>query len=752
MTGCCGKPPRLVKRQTALPPLCGAVFVCYSRRMSDKPSTEAERAAKTLQFFTERESIADLRELDANPNMALAKHFRKNRWEAHQFLFAHRHRSPSADFHEAFVDDFWSRLRFSLILAYRGSAKSTLAEEDIILAAIYREFHNILIVGASEGRAAERVGAISFEMTMNPRLVGLYGKQQGSAWTQTKLVTTGQVCIQAIGRDQDIRGIKFLDYRPDFVLVDDFEDKDSVQTPEGRVKTLRWFLAELLPACDPQAKIRIRATPMDAESVPMRLMNESGWPTRIYPVEYPDPETGKRRAAWPEVHSLQWVDETRATYESVGELAVFNREYMCNAVADSDRVFSKEMIRVEPRERTWQAVYAMIDPARTVRNTSASTGWAVWSWIRNRLVVWGAGAPMILPDEIVALAFDIAERFDPVWVGVEQDGLEEFLLQPLRHEQSRRGVTIPLKGVRAPRGKLDFIKGLQPFFAAREVVFAQHLPELETQLLNFPTGRIDAPNALAYALQMRPASPIYDGFTEAHITDDLAPNPGAPLSLAANATGAVTTAILAQHSNGILRILADWVFEGPPSDRVADIAAAAALAVDAARWKPVHKPRVWDDQLKAGVPGRLLLTQRRPGWVAPPLHSDRYRNVGLLQAVRRIPAEVRVGGPEAQGGLYIRSAFARQVRGEPAIEISSAARWTLRALAGGYTRALIQGKLREAAEEGPYRVLMEGLEAYCGLLAGAREDDEDVDNRQPMRLDARTGARYASAMPERRPR
>jgi hypothetical protein len=51
------------------------------------------------------------------------------------------------------------------------------------------------------------------------------------------------------------------------------------------------------------------------------------------------------------------------------------------------RIFQPEHFRIEPIARTWQAVYGMYDPARTVRRTSATTGWAFWSWVRNRLIV-----------------------------------------------------------------------------------------------------------------------------------------------------------------------------------------------------------------------------------------------------------------------------------------------------------------------------------------------------------------------------
>src|SRR5262249_33752126 len=159
---------------------------------------------------------------------------------------------------------------------------------------------------------------------------------------------------------------------------------------------------------------------------------------------------------------------------------------------------------------------------------------------------WGADAGHLLPDEIVALVFDLDERFNPVWIEVEQDGLEEFLLQPIRQEMVRRSKSVPVRGRRAISatrggGNIALIRGLQPFFEAAEVIFVQELAELESQLLSFPYGVIDAPNALAYAPLTRPAAPIHENFQPHHIVEDVAPQPGRPLHLAVNATGAMTS-------------------------------------------------------------------------------------------------------------------------------------------------------------------------------------------------------------------
>jgi predicted protein tyrosine phosphatase len=180
-----------------------------------------------------------------------------DRYRLHEVVFERRHEHAFAPYHRQLVADFWSDEPQLVTLAFRGGGKSTLAEEYVALAGCEGLFRNCIIIGSSEARAAERLAAISNELKTNDRLLALYRDQVGEVWTQTKLVLANGAAIQAMGRDQDIRGIKHLDWRPDLVLVDDFEDKDNVQSPEGRRRTLRWFLAELRPACDPRHKVRV---------------------------------------------------------------------------------------------------------------------------------------------------------------------------------------------------------------------------------------------------------------------------------------------------------------------------------------------------------------------------------------------------------------------------------------------------------------------------------------------------------------
>lgn len=693
-------------------------------------------------------SYVEFERVETAKEMALRR-FYLNRWDAHQLLFRHRHPDPSPPAHKALVEHIYSDHPHLLTEGFRGFAKSTYLEETAILRALYREFHNMVIVGASYARAVERLEAIKRELDHNEELEALFGSQRGSTWREGKIILANGVCIQGVGRDQAMTGMKYLDWRPDAALVDDVEDPEEVRTDADRQKTWGWFIKVFLPALDnPETTwVRVTGTRRGNGSLPQRLEEDVGWPTVKFPVEYID-EAGQRRATWPAPNKfpLDRIDRLKESYR--GDMHTWMQEYMCVATSEADRVFTREMFRVEPRERSWQAVYAMIDPARTTNRTSATTGWAVWSWLGARLVVWAAGAAFLKPDEIIDLIFTVAAEFNPVTIGVEEDGLNEFILQPLRHEQARRGITIPVRAVRAPRGKLDFIRGLQPFFSAREVVFHAPLPELEAQLLSFPTGRIDAPNALAYALQMRPAAPIYDGFSADSIADELEPDPARPLYLAANATGSTTTAILCQQLGEQLRIYADWVVEGTPFETVAQIGAEAGAAGDAALVKGSASRYDWREALRLPA-ARPEYRRQAPRWVVPPHHGNEWNNVGLEQAIRRLPATLSRGAREENGRNQIQRLLGAMAHGHPRVLVGAGAQWTLRAFAGGYTRSLRKGgQLSDHAEEGAYRTLMEGLESFAGMSAALAPEDGDED-AQPLATN-RHGMTYRSALPQRR--
>ena len=448
----------------------------------------------------------------------------------------------------------------------------------------------------------------------------------------------------------------------------------------------------------------------------MKLKDAADWKTRVFPIEFKDSVTGERKATWPSRFPLEAIDVKLTSYRDLGAMQEYQQEYMCEASDPASRTFTYDQIKVEPIIRTWQPVYAMYDPARSVdKNKSATTGWACWSWIANRCIVWDAGGGFWKPDEIVRDIFRVNEEYRPTTIGIEQTGLHEFIMQPLRAEQIRRGHTIPIIALNAPMiGQLGVIKGLQPFFKAGEVIFAKQLPELTKQMLSFPTGHRDTLNALAYAPRLRPGLPVYDNFRAEHVSDAVEIRTREPAYLAVGANGKYTTAVLIQFIDGVFNVTNDWVREGDPGASLTDIIASANLAAR-----------------------RIIRV------VGGPEHFDPHDTVGLRAAARKVPVELLKGGTFSQGREGLRQLLNSSKRGLPALQLSTDARWTINAFAGGFCRVVNKaGGVSEQPEDGAYRVLMEATESFASLMRSGLTDD---DNTKNYVYDAQ-GRKYLSAL------
>lgn len=644
---------------------------------------------------------------DADPLGPIEK-LAANRHLAHLTLFARRHQHESPDFHDEIINFLHSRVPYGVILAFRGAAKSTLAEEDLVLDALLRQFHNCVIVGSSETRAAERLLSIANELENNEAIQHIFGNVKSRPWGQTKIVLKNGVVIQAIGRDQAVRGLKHLDWRPDRVLLDDVEDRENVQTPLGRSKTMFWLLSELIPVCDPSHIVRCLATPMNPDSVPVRLIRDADWPSLTIPIKFRG-EDGAWTPSWDDRYPLSWINEREEMYQKLGELHVFNQEYLCDTSPGlKGGVFPS--LFVEHRVRTYEPVYIMVDPARggTGRRT-ATTGFAVWSYIGPRIHVWKAEGLTLMPDKIIDHIMELDEEFSPVWVGVEETGLEEFIMQPLRAEMLKRNKIVPLKGIRAPRSKLDFISGLQPYAANGELTVNERFPDLDQQLANFPAGQIDVPNALAYALTMKPGLPVYDSFTQDHVVETLYIDKERDLWLAMNATKTLLTGVLLQYTYGKILIFADYVIEGDPADTV-----------------PLLLREV---SMMARMPLKVSIG---------PHHWEQWQNVGLRQALARAPLDPERGTAPERGREVLRDEFQRLARGEPALRVARGARYTINGFAGGFARAFDRRHNPAAEPEaGLYRTLIEGLESCLGALKLEQAEEDG-----PMWAQTEDGRRY----------
>ncbi|KVQ60320.1 hypothetical protein [Burkholderia ubonensis] len=637
---------------------------------------------------------------------ALLKAISDDRALGSAMVFAHRHPQASPPCHVEIMDLWRSQDEFVLIEMFREGAKSTLSEEFLLLEAAFGNFGYCLILGETYTKACQRLEAIKFEAARNMKLLGLFGKlkQAGRVWNENQMELANGVLIEAHGYEEEWRGFKWHDLRPDRAYIDDLENAERVKSKVAVDATMKKLYLELMPAMDKvKGKIRVTGTPLAEDCMITRLRDNSDWTSRRYPICDGDIDDPNTRATWAERYPMEWIRRKRDEAERAGQLRGFLQEYMLMAIGSQDKPFEGEHIRecaLDPAP--WLPKVVIMDPARTTDvKKSDRTGRVVVSRMGTKIFVHASSGEFWKPDEVIDDAFKTSARYGNAAVAIEKNSLDEWLLQPMRAEMLRRGVTLALRALAAPqdRDKTQFIMGMQPFFEAGDIVLVggqgAH-PKLVAEILNFPSGRRDILNALAYFQRVFAGVPVYEDFGQWNLVSEYEPSQQHPLALAFNATGTETTAALLCIEGQRVVVVADWISPVSPKEAVPDIAQLVRAAFPRAR-------------MTAWLPADVLDQADRmpivPALRAAGMHPMRgaYVNVarGALSPLIRTEAKAR--------RLF-------QVDTEGATH-------TLNAMAGGYNFPIDRaGNRNMLPETGPHRTLVEGLEAAVYVICSQRAD------------------------------
>ena len=116
---------------------------------------------------------------------------------ANRLLFAKRHPKESAPFHPRMIAALTSRVPQVLVKAFRGSAKSTTAEEVMTQGGVFQDFQYGLIVGSTYDRACDRLKTIKHELDFNEKLLTMFGTLQGSSGGVDTIILSSGVMLKA---------------------------------------------------------------------------------------------------------------------------------------------------------------------------------------------------------------------------------------------------------------------------------------------------------------------------------------------------------------------------------------------------------------------------------------------------------------------------------------------------------------------------------------------------------------------------
>jgi|Deesub1362B_J571_1020462.scaffolds.fasta_scaffold00331_28 predicted phage terminase large subunit-like protein len=195
--------------------------------------------------------LAKMRE-DATPfedDSPEAKELRKERaqdyFEFCKMYLPHYFEDDWADFQAEILE--WLEVRDKSLFAaaapreHGKSVNFSLAYP--IHQACYGRRHFIPFISATQELAADYLRFIQIEFEENPRIKQDFGNLVTPGWWETKdFVVNHNTRFLAFGRMQRMRGIRYKQYRPDLIIVDDLEDEVFVRNPKRVKETVKWLL------------------------------------------------------------------------------------------------------------------------------------------------------------------------------------------------------------------------------------------------------------------------------------------------------------------------------------------------------------------------------------------------------------------------------------------------------------------------------------------------------------------------------
>lgn len=255
---------------------------------------------------------------------------------------------PFAPFHhEMFRITEDANLKLTVLIAFRGSGKSTLMTLSYVIWSIIgmQQKKFVLILCQTQAQAKLHMANIKRELETNELLKADIGpfEEISDEWGSSSIVLSKYGSrITIASTEQSIRGARHGEYRPDLVICDDVEDLTSVKTREGRDKTFQWLTGEVLPIGDQGTKIVIVGNLLHEDSLLMRLKHaidegKLGGQFFAYPLLSKDNEI-----AWKDKFPTHI--EVEKLRSSIGTDSAWYREYLLRIISDADRLVHPEWI------------------------------------------------------------------------------------------------------------------------------------------------------------------------------------------------------------------------------------------------------------------------------------------------------------------------------------------------------------------------------------------------------------------------
>ncbi len=291
--------------------------------------------------------------------------------------FPHYADAPTPDFHVRLAKRTKSDVKCRILVRWgRGLAKSVVCDTLIPLWLwINGEKIYLVIVANNKDKADILLGDAQAEFEANSLLIHDFKNQKlDGSWTDGDFRTKdGRFMAKSLGMGQSPRGLRVGSQRPNFIVCDDLEDKETSKNPKRQDEVVTWVERDLIPTMDGEVRRYLHP-------------NNDPWPRSIQnelELKHPKWNVDLVKAYDPVTYAPAWKGKYSDTYyqeveEDLGVIAA-KAEYNHEPHVEG-KIFTDDMIQwaKPPRIDHFKIIVGFWDVAYSGKNDyNAVKVWAL---------------------------------------------------------------------------------------------------------------------------------------------------------------------------------------------------------------------------------------------------------------------------------------------------------------------------------------------------------------------------------------
>lgn len=451
-----------------------------------------------------------------------------------QYYFPHYMSAPFAYFHKRDVKAIVKNKTFFGVLEWpRAHAKSVIMDVFVTLyLKALGELNGVILTSNNKDKAMMLLLDCQAELEANERYIADFGKQVTYGdWEAQSFATQDGIGFWAYGRGQSPRGTRKAAKRPNLIIVDDIDDKEICRNKDRVTEAVDWILEDLLGCFDLKGgRFVMVGNRIHKDSILAHMVGdvEEGqhpkehiYHSKVFALE--NPKTHKEDQsemgvpAWKENYTRADVD---ARMKAMGYRAA-QREFFHRHIQEG-KMFKREWIKWDnlPPFSRYQHVITYCDPS--YKDTKKNDFKAIMAIGRlgNQYHIIGAWVVQGSIQSMVQAHYDMDRNLKAagaatVYHYMEANFIQEMHLDEYVKASETNGMMLPIHpDKRQKPNKLARIENMTPLFERglitldKKLQNDRHINAFIDQLLSFPAGHDDAPDALEGAIYVSNAKII----------------------------------------------------------------------------------------------------------------------------------------------------------------------------------------------------------------------------------------------------